>query len=500
MSAVADRPQPAWGSLPFQQAIDFFQNKGLVPTERWSDLLGEGHDTGFMVAGITKADLLADLHRSVLKAMTDGTPLKTWQADFDALCDKYGWEPKQGREWRAKIILEHNIRTAYQAGRYRQMRDPALAKAMPYWIYRHSDSARVPRPLHVAWNGLVLLADHPWFKSHFPPNGWGCKCRVFPITRQELARMGRSGPDEPPDDGFREWKNPSTGKTLLVPRGIDPGWDYCPGATPMTEQTSAVAEKKIAVLPEPLAKVVKKDMAIKPRRRLSVDSAIKLGEQIWRELDGQIDPNVSDVWYQEEWHRLLTDKLKRDVAAGSVPLRVGREGQLAEFRKVVTDAANLLPASWIKASNAVGGVSAAVAGSGRAYYVWQWGDGIISLSPEDGLWTASHELAHHMQRVMPGMDSIFQACHRTRTKGEELVQLAKLEPWSAYKNNEIARPDKYLSPYFGKEYIGYGALEMLPMSLGVAMGLDECIYVRDAMRKDPGILHLSLGVLFGYKP
>lgn len=494
---MAAKPQPAWGSLPFQQAIAFFQAKGLVPTERWSDLLGEAHDTGFMVAGIAKADLLLDLHGSVLQAMADGVPLQSWQADFNAICQKHGWEPQQGKDWRAKIILEHNIRTAYQAERYRQMSDPALAKAMPYWIYRHSDSSLVPRPLHVAWNGLVLPANDPWFRTHYPPNGWGCKCRVFAITRQELARMGRDGPDQAPDDGEREWTNPSTGNTVMVPNGIDPGWDYCPGATPMTERISQVVVDKIAKMPEPLAGEVKQDLLANKPQPLSLDEALKNGAKIRQELVDQYAGLEKEYVYQQEWRRLVEEKLQREVGAGSVALRTG---ELGIFEQAVNKAAAMMPASWIEASNAQGVVSADKVAAGRACYVWEGGNGLLHLDNPLREYEAPHELTHHLQRIMPGLDKLFQEFHLRRTQGDKLQSLLELTGDSRYLPYEMTRPDNYLSPYFGKDYNGV-ALEMLPKALGVVLGIDDTgDTVSLALRKDPAILDLALGVLFGYKP
>ena len=81
---------------------------------------------------------------------------------------------------------------------------------------------------HLAWNGLVLRADDPFWHSHFPPNGWGCNCGVRPVSGRGLARMGKSGPDQAPPIATREWRDPK-GRVHHVPIGIDPGFDYNPG-------------------------------------------------------------------------------------------------------------------------------------------------------------------------------------------------------------------------------------------------------------------------------
>lgn len=73
----------------------------------------------------------------------------------------------------------------------------------------------------------MLPADHPWWKSHYPQNGWGCQCKVFSLSARDLARLGKSGPDQAPDDGTYSYTDRRTGEVKQVlPNGIDPGWDY----------------------------------------------------------------------------------------------------------------------------------------------------------------------------------------------------------------------------------------------------------------------------------
>jgi uncharacterized protein with gpF-like domain len=46
----------------------------------------------------------------------------------------------------------------------------------------------------VEW--LILRADDPWWKTHYPPNGWGCQCTVHAVSLQELRdKYGKDGPD-----------------------------------------------------------------------------------------------------------------------------------------------------------------------------------------------------------------------------------------------------------------------------------------------------------------
>lgn len=51
---------------------------------------------------------------------------------------------------------------------------------------------------------LTLRHDHPFWDTHFPPNGWGCKCRVVAV-----AAPGDGDATTPPD-GWGD-TDPATG-------------------------------------------------------------------------------------------------------------------------------------------------------------------------------------------------------------------------------------------------------------------------------------------------
>lgn len=229
----------SYGSLPFEEAIGFFRSKVNIPTERWTDLWQGMHARGFMVAGAAKADLLSDFRAAVDKAIAGQSTLADFRKDFDAIVAKHGWSYKGSRGWRSSVIYQTNVRTAYMAGRYAQMTHPDVLASRPYWQYRHGDSVH-PRPLHLSWNGLVLRADDAWWQSHYPPNGWGCKCKVFALSGDDLAARGKSKPDTAPDNGTYRWTDKVTGEVHDVPNGIDPGWAYNVGESawgrPMAKQ------------------------------------------------------------------------------------------------------------------------------------------------------------------------------------------------------------------------------------------------------------------------
>lgn len=214
--------------LPFAKAIDFFQSKVPLPSGAHTDLVHAMHDRAFVIAGVTRQDVLTEVQGLVEKAMKEGTPLKAFQTQFErAIQGK--WVPRnqagvENAAWRARVIYETNIRTAYAAGRWQQLHD--LKKTHPFWVYRHGDSRR-PRLQHLNWDRLTLKADDPWWQTHYPPNGWGCRCYVDAADEIDLEDMGKSGPDPSPKDGLQTVK--FGGREIQVPAGVDPGWGYAPG-------------------------------------------------------------------------------------------------------------------------------------------------------------------------------------------------------------------------------------------------------------------------------
>lgn len=214
-------------SLPFVEAIDFLRRKTDVPTEHWDDLWRGMHSRAFMVAGANTQAIVADFHNAINLAIEDGTTAEMFLKDFDKIVARYGWQYFGSRGWRSNLIYDTNLGQAYNAGRWKRQTDPEVLKLMPYLTYKHGDSIH-PRPLHLSWHNITLRADDPWWQSHYPKNGWGCHCYVVSSSERDLERMGKTGPDEAPDNGTHEWKD-RNGKVHVIPKGIDPGFDYNPG-------------------------------------------------------------------------------------------------------------------------------------------------------------------------------------------------------------------------------------------------------------------------------
>lgn len=234
---MATRPGP----VP-KDALEYLKRKGLRLSWDHREVYREEHDRAFTVAKVTERDLLATIQEHVVRAIEEGRTLQQFSNDLTPILQQAGWwgrkvmpdpqapdeEPREvqlGSPRRLKVIFDANMRTARAAGQW--ARAQRTKRARPFFIYELGPSER-HRTEHEKLEGKILPVDDPFWDDWFPPNGWGCKCRVRQISRAETQRLG--GESERPNFGTVQWTNHRTGATVPVPRGIDPGWDRNPGA------------------------------------------------------------------------------------------------------------------------------------------------------------------------------------------------------------------------------------------------------------------------------
>ena len=244
-------------NLPFNEAIKFFRNKVSIPTDTWNDLFLDQHSQGFLIAGAIKGELISDLRDAVDQAISAGITLAEFRKQWDQIVERHGWQYNGGRNWRTRIVYETNTRQAYNAGRWQQATDPGVLKTRPYLIYRHGDSVH-PRVLHLSWDGTCLPADDPWWGTHTPQNGWGCKCKIFSGGERDIKRLGDKAKLKATSDGTYIWTD-KQGRSFDIPNGIDPGFQYNPGTA--ATKSKDILNDRISQLPPDIARQIKAEIA-----------------------------------------------------------------------------------------------------------------------------------------------------------------------------------------------------------------------------------------------
>lgn len=200
-----------WGpGNPFANALEYFQSKA------------------FTISDVSSADLLMAVKKEIVSAMEEGTTIKEFRQRVATLFEKGGYEALA--PFHIDTIFRTNMQIAYQAGRYRQMRSPAVLMARPYWRYVAVLDGST-RPEHAAMHGKIYKHDHSYWDTWFPPNGFRCRCYVQTVSAREIDRNGWSESKIDPTGGLFEPVDPVTGmKFPARPLMPDNGWDYNPVA------------------------------------------------------------------------------------------------------------------------------------------------------------------------------------------------------------------------------------------------------------------------------
>lgn len=229
-------PQPEFLNVPPEEAIRHFRDKGFHVGFDWRDTLASWHLASFTVAKVARIDLLEDIRDAVDAALADGTTFDEFTRRLVPTLQDKGWWGRQpmrdprtgevrvvqlGSMRRLRIIFDTNLRMATAHGQWQRIE--RLRERLPYLRYVSVRDART-RPEHAAWHGTVLPVDHPWWRTHFPPNGWRCRCTVVQLAADEVERHGGLSPE--PDTRTEPWVNQRTGGVQQVPDGIDPGFAH----------------------------------------------------------------------------------------------------------------------------------------------------------------------------------------------------------------------------------------------------------------------------------
>lgn len=226
--------------LPPKDAIEFFRQKGAKITFSWEDIDTQEHQAAFTVAKVTQLDILRDIRGGLDSAMADGTTFNDFAKNLKPLLMEKGWWGKAemtdpltgetnlvqlGSTRRLRTIFDTNLRTAHSEGKWARIQD--AKKTFPFLKYSANNSEH-PRMQHSAWDNLVLPADDPFWKAHFPVKEYGCKCNVTQMNGKMLDQRGLKVSESPKVPQYT-YTNKRTGEVQKVPMGVHPSFNYPPG-------------------------------------------------------------------------------------------------------------------------------------------------------------------------------------------------------------------------------------------------------------------------------
>lgn len=151
------------------------------------------------------------------------------------------------------------------------------------------------------------------------------------MSKRDLAKLGKGGPDEPPPI---EWEERSVGqlgpspRTVRVPKGIDPGWGYAPGESWMRAMTPPALDAPIASISPAVAAL---DALPAPRAVAAprvLPAALPDDDYIRAFLaEFGIGQDERQAVFEDVTgeHLLISDRLFRDAAGAIKIAKRGRE-------------------------------------------------------------------------------------------------------------------------------------------------------------------------------
>ncbi len=213
--------------IPIQalDAIAFLKTKLALPTGTFTDIWQEQHAKAFVVAGANTDALVTDFHVAVTKAISEGQSIGEFRKSFDDIVARHGWSYKGNRGWRSRVIYETNLRQAFMNAKWQRFWANRIMR--PFLRYVGILDGRI-RPMHRSWHNLVLPITDPWWDTHYPMNGWGCRCDVQSLNEAAVKRLGLTVQKEAPyaPTVRREVRSAAGRYFVDTPKGIDPGFGY----------------------------------------------------------------------------------------------------------------------------------------------------------------------------------------------------------------------------------------------------------------------------------
>ncbi|MBX3589074.1 MAG: minor capsid protein [Ramlibacter sp.] len=338
------------GLIEPRDAVAAFERRQLLlPSFRWDDVWQQEHARGVAVAGVMKFDVLQVFADELASSQAAGGDLRAFRQAIQPRLEKAGYwgdveisDPRTGEvrttrfnKARLELIFDVNTRQSYAAGRWERIERNKARK--PFILYLTMKDERV-RASHRAWHGVVLPVDSPFWETHYPPNGWRCRCIAIAVDEKDIARYIAAGFDikrDMPEVALVDFFRQSTDETLQVPRGIDPGFAYNPGKRPyagvsMRELGAGVLSLGAAGTPA--------TWRLPPPRPAPAGALLPEGKTAQEYLDAFMaefaGPEFVDVLGEP---LLITDELFRDIRGNLKVTKRGRERFLRLLAMTIKD-------------------------------------------------------------------------------------------------------------------------------------------------------------------
>lgn len=187
---MAKRPAPGRIGIRFAEAIEALRRRLELGSEEWLEVLGEEDAAASSTAGDVLRSVTADLMAAVLEVMEAGGTIEDFRRDYARVVEEHGWTYKGDPGWHSQLIYRMHTGMAYAAGRWEQAQRLEAARPGHYFGRLLSVGDHRVRHNHALMHGIIRPISDSYWLTHWPPNGFNCRCYVQVVTATSMRRYG----------------------------------------------------------------------------------------------------------------------------------------------------------------------------------------------------------------------------------------------------------------------------------------------------------------------
>jgi len=185
-------------NTPPKDAYEYLMAKKPKLNISEQELITSAKHKAFTISKIANMDILKDIQNSIISSIKNGDAFNKWKKNIGATLKSKGWDGADIINYdtgevvghmtshRLKTIFMTNARTAYSVGRYKAMMQ--LEQSV-YWRYVGILDTKI-RSSHAKQHGIIKHRDDEFWKSHYPPNAYNCRCKVQAFSKDALNDRG----------------------------------------------------------------------------------------------------------------------------------------------------------------------------------------------------------------------------------------------------------------------------------------------------------------------
>ena len=181
-------------------ALRYARGRNIVLADEFYSLDLNTRQYAGTVSRLAAVEQIKTVLELVNKSLEEGSTFQDFKKQVEA-------EGIELSEHHLANVYRTNMQNAYAHGRWQQQQRNKETRS--YLKYTAINDSRT-RPTHLALDGIIRHIDDPFWLTHYPPNGYQCRCSILAITEKQALRQGITPDDKLPTDV------------------VDKGWNFSP--------------------------------------------------------------------------------------------------------------------------------------------------------------------------------------------------------------------------------------------------------------------------------